>query len=162
MKRSRVVWSSSADPAMLTGRYGLSRRPPSRGALRRAARTGVLLILLVVMRLVGHPRWRAAVIGAALTVTGLVLRNVAGEIILLPGLLTLGLSPFLPGESREHQARQGRLRRELAAYSTPAERRDLEAILARYPESETSELRALLASQPLTPARPHIPGMGQY
>jgi hypothetical protein len=121
----------------------------------------VLLILLGLVRLAGHPRWRAAVIGAALTVAGLVLRNAAGEIILLPGLMTLGLSPFLPGESRENHAHQARLRRELAAYSTPAERLDLEAILARYPESETSELRALLASQPLTPARPRLPGMGQ-
>ena len=39
------------------------------------------------------------------------------------------------------------LARELAAYSTPAERRDFEAILDRYPDDITYELRDILASQ---------------
>jgi hypothetical protein len=81
---------------------------------------------------------------------------------LLPGLLMLGFAPFLPGESRENRAHQARLRRELAAYSTPADRRDLEAILEQYPADETGELRAILAAQSLATARPRIPGMGRY
>jgi hypothetical protein len=35
------------------------------------------------------------------------------------------------------------LKRELAAYSTPAQRCDLEAILDEYPDEDTSELRAI-------------------
>ena len=159
MKRNRVVWSSSADPEFLAAAHRPVR--PARSALRRALRTGALLVIIGLMRLAGHPRWRSAVIGAALTIPGVILRDTLGDIILLPGLLMLGFAPFLPGESRENRAHRARLRRELAAYSTPSDRRDLEAILEQYPASETGELRAILASQPLVPANPRIPGMGR-
>lgn len=39
------------------------------------------------------------------------------------------------------------LERELAAFSTPAQRRDLEATLDRYPDNITYELRNILARQ---------------
>jgi hypothetical protein len=163
MKRrpSRGGWHSSAEAGILVAPNGSVQ--PTRRALRRALRTSLLLVLLGLVRLAGNPRWRTAVIGAALTVPGLVLRgSLAGDVMLLPGLMALFYAPFLPGESHEHRARQARLRRELGAYSSPAQRRDLEAIFDRYPDGETSELRAILASQ--TMARIHLrnPGMGPY
>jgi hypothetical protein len=99
------------------------------------------------------------VIGAGLVSTALILRNVPGDVMLLPGLLFLLYSPLLPGESRESRLRQARLRRELAAYSTASDRLDLELILERYPDSATGELRAILASQPPAHAHPTIPGI---
>jgi hypothetical protein len=153
MKKNRVVCSSAADLTL----FGLPPRRP--GRVRRAVRTGVLLAVIGLTRLAGHPRWRSAVVGAALTIPGLLLRDLPGNLILLPGLVILFLSPFQPGEPRENRARQARLRRELAVYSTPSDRRDLEAIFERYPDSDTGELRAILASQTPGPARPSIPGM---
>ena len=160
MKRNRVVWSSTTDPLFVTGACRPVR--PTRSALRRALRTGGLLVVIGLMRLAGHPGWRSAVIGAALTIPGVILRDMLGDIILLPGLLMLGFAPFLPGESRENRAHRARLRRELAAYSTPADRRDLEAILEQYPAGETGELRAILAAQPLATTRSRVPGMGHF
>jgi hypothetical protein len=160
MKRNRVVWISSTDPSFVTGGYRPVR--PTRSALRRALRTGALLVVIGLMRLAGHPGWRSAVIGAALTIPGVILRDTVGDIILLPGLLMLGFAPFLPGESRENRAYRARLRRELAAYSSPADRRDLEAILEQYPADETGELRAILADQSLATTRPRVPGMGHF
>jgi hypothetical protein len=43
--------------------------------------------------------------------------------------------------------RHSDLERELAGYATPAERRDLEATLDRYPDGTTHELRDILARQ---------------
>jgi hypothetical protein len=42
------------------------------------------------------------------------------------------------------------LRSELSCYSTPAELRDLEAILDRYADDDTEEIRAVLAGQAMT------------
>jgi hypothetical protein len=54
------------------------------------------------------------------------------------------------------------LARELAAYSTPAERYDFEAILDRYPDDITYELRDILASQAMAVSSKQIPGAGRY
>ena len=43
--------------------------------------------------------------------------------------------------------RRAELERELAGYASPAERRDLEAALDRYPDGTTHELRGILARQ---------------
>jgi hypothetical protein len=155
MRRNGAVWRSSTEPLLL-GLPGRRSRP--RNALRRALRTGVLLAILGLVRLAGNPRWRSAVLGAALIVPGVLLQNIYGHVILLPGLLILFYAPFLPGDSPETRARQAGLRRDLAAYSTPADRRDLEAIIDRYPATETGELRAVLAS--LRPVPLRNPGMG--
>jgi hypothetical protein len=155
MRRNRVVWRSSAEPLLL----GLpDRRAGPRSALRRALRTGVLLAIFGLIRLAGNPRWRSAVIGAALIIHGVLLRNIYGNIILLPGLMILFYAPFLPGDSPETRARQAVLRRDLAAYSSPSDRRDLEAIIDRYPVAETGEVRAVLTSLRTAPLR--NPGMG--
>jgi cytochrome c553 len=52
-------------------------------------------------------------------------------------------APLIPGRSRA----RAKLERELAAYSTPADRRDLEATLDQYSDDTTRELREILASQ---------------
>lgn len=54
---------------------------------------------------------------------------------------------------RANHRRRVTLRRELAAYSTPAELADLEAIVERYPVEQTREVRSLLAAQRLRTTR---------
>jgi hypothetical protein len=157
MRRTRVIWSSSADLSLFAR---TSRRP---GRFRRAARTGILLATIGLIQVAGRPRWRFAAIGVALIIPGVLLRGSGpASFILLPGLMALFYAPFLPAESHENRARQARLRRELAAYSSPADRRDLEAILEQYPDGETGELRAILADQGVTSARTGIPGLTRY
>jgi hypothetical protein len=58
--------------------------------------------------------------------------------------------------------RCSRLERELAGYSTPAERSDLEAILDRYPDDVTRELRDILASKAMTAYDDRFPAIGRY
>ena len=55
-----------------------------------------------------------------------------------------------------------RLERELAGYSTPADRSDLEAILDRYPDDVTRELRDILASQAMTADDDRFPAIRRY
>jgi hypothetical protein len=157
MKRDRVVMSSSAERVV----YVLAPRRP--GRFRRAVRTGFLLAVIGLLRAGRSPRWRCALLGAALIIPGLLLRgNLAGEIILFPGLMALGYAPFLPGGTIEDRKNHARLRRELAAYSTPAQRRDFETLLTQYSDQETSELRAILAQQSLTDTRSRVPVRGPW
>ena len=152
MKRNRVVWSSSPE-----SRFTLPRPRPRR--FRRAVRTALVLTVLALVHAAGRPRWRCLMLGVALTVPGVLFRGVmVGDIILLPGLVALAYAPFLPGESPESRKRQRRLRREMAAYSTPAERRDLEALLWSCSGGDTTELRAILASQDLSSPWYQFPG----
>jgi hypothetical protein len=51
--------------------------------------------------------------------------------------------------------------RELAAYSSPAQRCDLEAILDRYPDGVTHELRDILARQATAPDPRRFPAIGR-
>ena len=104
-RRNLVVWSASVAPAES---YGAPRfmRPARTRRIRRCMRTGVLLIVIGLMRLVCAVRthWQA-------------------------------------------YKQLCELERELAAYSTPAERCDLEATFDRYPNDVTCELRDILARQ---------------
>jgi hypothetical protein len=75
------------------------------------------------------------------------MRHNPGSIALLPGMLLLLTAPLTPACPGPDRRRLGELRRELAVYSSPAERRDLEAVLDRYPDSDTRELRTILAAQ---------------
>jgi hypothetical protein len=52
--------------------------------------------------------------------------------------------------------------RELAAYATPAHRRDLETTLDRYPDGITCELRDILARQASAAAVKAIPDCRPY
>lgn len=157
MKRDRVIVSSSAERVV----YVLVPRRP--GRFRRAVRTVFLLAVIGLLRAARSPRWRCALLGAALTIPGVLMRGqLVGNIILLPGLMALVYAPFLPGEAIEDRKSHARLRRELAAYSTPAERRDLEALLEQYSDQEAGELRAILASQDLAPVRSRCSGLSRY
>jgi hypothetical protein len=50
-------------------------------------------------------------------------------------------------ESRETHARRASLERELASYHSTADLNDLHAILDRYSDHETRQIRRILASQ---------------
>ena len=147
-RRNLVVWSSSAGPA---GRYGAPAfiRAGRSGRMQRLVRTGALLTVISVMGLVRviRPRWRPLLAGLVLTVAGAMLRGSAWGAVLLPGLLLLLSAPLIPASPDDDHRR---LERELAAYSTRAQRCDLEATLDRYPDTITHELRDILASQTWT------------
>ena len=147
-RRTLVVWSSSAGPA---GRPGGLRLTRSR-RVRRRIRTGALLAVLGLTRLAAaaRPRWRPLLAGGVLTAAGVMLRSGSGGVVLLPGLLLLASALFVPGGPGTARTRHGELERELAAYSTPAQRRDLEATLDQYPDDDTRELRDILARQAMT------------
>jgi len=78
-------------------------------------------------------------------------------------LVVIGLMPLARTVRTRWQAHQRRceLERELAAYSTPAQRRDLEATLDRYPDRVTNELRNILANQAIAARNNQIPGAGR-
>ena len=48
---------------------------------------------------------------------------------------------------RANRAERAKLERELAGYSSPSDRLELEAILQRYPLEDTRDLWAILAAQ---------------
>ena len=54
-------------------------------------------------------------------------------------------------DSRDARAARARLERELASYSTPAELNDLHAILDRYSDQETADIRRILAAHQASP-----------
>lgn len=61
---------------------------------------------------------------------------------MLPTLTTSAAARFRA--RRAERAERNRLRAELASYQTPAERADLEAMLARHTPEEIADLRARL------------------
>ena len=127
-RRNLVVFSSSARRA---DRYR-TQRPTRAQRIRRLTRMGALLAILGVLRLsaFGRRRW-PLLAGISLTAAGVALRAGPGSVLLPPG----------------DRTRRSELERELAAYSTPAQRRDLEAAFDRYSDDVTSELREIMASQ---------------
>lgn len=157
-RRNLVVWSTSAGSA---GRYGAPRltQLTRTKRIRRRIRTGVLLTLSGLINLAHAVRRRWPLLaGVVLTVVGVTLRGSAwGAVLLLPGLLFLLSAPLIPA-SPDAGSRRSQLERELAAYSTLAQRCDLEATLDRYPDSVTCEIRDILASQATTADNKGIPG----
>ena len=107
-------------------------------------------------------RWQLLLAGGVLTVVGIVLRSDPAGVVLLPGLLFLFSTLLIPPVPEADRKRRLKLECELAAYSTAAQRRDLEATLDRCPDEDTSELRAILASQTVAASGNGIPGSGQY
>jgi hypothetical protein len=160
-RRSVVVWSWSDGPA---DRYGAQRfaRPTRSRRFYRRFRHGVLLAVVGAVRLAGIAWARWLLAGAVLTVVGIVWRGGPGGVVLLPGLLFLGVALFTPSSSTEARMRHSTLERELAAYSTPAQRQDLEAIFDRYPDGATHELRDILASQTMAAYGRQQPSAGRH
>jgi hypothetical protein len=145
MMRPRVVWSQSP------GWPGDTPRARPRRA-RRARRLLRIAVLLAILRLTPVARavlsrWRILLPAAVLTVAGVLMRSGSASIVLVPGLVMFFAAPL--SQPRSRWAQPSELERELAGYSTPAQRRDLEAILDRYPDEVTVQLRNILARQRL-------------
>jgi hypothetical protein len=154
-RRNLVLWRQSAGSA---GRHG-PRRVTRAKPIRRWIRTGALLTVIGLMALARGAwarRW-PLLAGAALTVLGVVLRGGPAAIFLLPGLMLLLSAPLMPASSKA----RAKLERELAAYSTPADRRDLEATLDQYPDDVTRDMRDILARQAMAAHRNRIPAFGR-
>jgi hypothetical protein len=154
-RRNLVLLSQTAGSL---GRYRSA--PVTRDRrIRRWMRRGGLLLLIGLMAL-GRgvmARWRLVLAGVVLTVLGRILHGGPSSVFLLPGLMLLVSAPLLPGHSRA----RAKLERELAAYSTPADRRDLEATLDQHPDDSTRELREILSSQATAAHRSRIPASGR-
>jgi hypothetical protein len=156
-RRNLVVWRQSAGSAARHGglRPARSRRIPR--WIRAAA-------LLTVIGLVGlargmRARWRPLLPGVVLTAAGVIMRTGPGGVLLLPGMLLLLYALLIPASPDEDRIQ---LEHELGEYSTPAQRRDLEAILDRYPDGITSELRDILGRQAEAAAGHRFPAAGRY
>jgi hypothetical protein len=161
--RNPVVWSPSVGPAHRGGAPGVTRLARTR-RIRRCFRVGALLAVIGLVHLARgvRPRWRPLLAGGVLTVVGVMLRNGAWGAVSLPGLLFLWSALLIPASPDADRRRRSGLECELAGYSTPAQRCDLEAILDRYPDSVTYELREILASQAMAACNNGIPGAGRY
>lgn len=135
--RRRVLLSSStaaaaAAPAWLDPRVA----PPRR--IRRFIRIGVLLTVIAV-----RPRWRPLLAGVALTVIGALVPQVS--VLFIPGMLAFWRALMIPGDADIDLKHRAQLKRELAAYSTPAQRAELMAALTRYPDRIADDMREILA-----------------
>ena len=154
-RRNLVIWSSSMAAASRYGDLRLARSSRS----RRWIRLGGLLVAVGLLRVAAavRPRWRPLAAGTALTVAGYVMRSGMPGAVMIPGMLLLTAALLDPGDPDAASPRRRALERELAAYSTPAQRRDLDAILDRYPDRDTHELRDILARQTLAAETSHPP-----
>jgi len=134
------------------------RRSAGTRGIRRFIRISMLLTVIVV-----RPRWLPLLAGTVLTVFGIVeWQSTMGSIFVIPGFIFLWCALLIAGDTEADRERRAQLKRELAAFSTPAQRCDLEAILDRYPDGVTYEMRDILASQAVTSHRNGIPGSGPY
>jgi hypothetical protein len=155
-RHNLVIWSSSAGPAGRHGAPQYQRRLARTGRIRRCIRIGVLLTAIAV-----RPRWRPLLAGTALVVAGVMLNGMAGAVF-IPGVLLLWHALLIPAASDADRERRSRLERELAAFSTPAQRYDLEATLSRYPDGITGEIRDILGGQAAAARNEGIAATGRY
>jgi hypothetical protein len=153
-RRDLVIWSPSACRAE-RGRGLWFTRPARPRRIRSRLRTLALLAAIGLVRVgaAARPRWRLLT-GVALTAAGVVLRGRWPGLMMIPGMLLLLSALIDPVDPVAASPRRRELERELAAYSTPDQRCDLEAILDRYPDSATGELREILARQAAAAAPP--------
>ena len=103
-------------------------------------------------------RWRPLLPGIVLTAAGAIMRSGQGGVLLLPGMLLLLYALLIPASPEEDRLR---LEDELGEYSTPAQRRDLEATLDRYPDGITCELREILGRQAVAADGDRFPAAGR-
>jgi hypothetical protein len=149
-RRNVVIWRSSRCPDY-RGRGLWFTRGGRSGRVRRRLRISGLLLAVGLLRVAAavRPRWRPLTAGTVLTVAGFVMRSGMPGIVMIPGMLFLTAALLAPPDPAADNPRHRALERELAAYSTPSQRRDLDAILDRYPDGDTRELREILARQSL-------------
>lgn len=160
-QRNLVVWRGSAGLAGGYSATGLTRAAPT-GRIRRCLRIGALLTVIGLMRLARgiRARWKPLLAGGVLTAAGLMLSSSMWSLASVFGLWLLVYALLIP-VNPDGGGRRAELERELAAYSTPAQRRDLEAILDRYPDGATYELRDILARQAMAVGHNGVPGAGR-
>ena len=152
-RRNLVIWNSSADQADRYSAPPYRRRLARTGRIRRCMRIAVLLTAIAV-----RPRWRPLLAGVALTVLGVLDRQGPASVLIIPGLLSFWRALMIAGDTDADRKRRSRLKCELAAYSTPAQRRELVAALDRYPDGITHEIRDILASTSAAARSNGIPG----
>jgi len=158
-RQNVVVWSKSTAPPR---RRGTSRHMRLRRIRRRLRLIGlVALVGLTRLTRPARARWRPLLAGVVLTVVGSLLRGGPGGLVLMPGLMFLVSLPLMEGSPKADRVRRSKLERELSVYSTPAQRLDLEAILDRYPDTLTRELRDILTRQSTAAAHSRVPGAGR-
>jgi hypothetical protein len=156
-RRNLVVWSQSAGPAARHGGLRLTRTR----RIPRWIRTGALLTVIGLVGLARgvRARWRPLLPGVILTAVGVIMRNGPASVILIPGMLLLLHALLIPASPEEDRIR---LEHELGDYSTPAQRRDLEAVLDRYSDGITCELRDILSRQATAADSNRSPAAGRY
>jgi hypothetical protein len=154
-RRNLVVFSSAVTPAdsYVALQY---KRPARTGRIRRFIRIGMLLTVIAVLR----PRSRSLLAGTVLMILGVLERQGPGGVLIIPGLILLWHALLIPADTDADRELRSQLKRELATYSTPAQRCDLEATLERYPDGITYEMRNILASQAVASHNNRIPGAG--
>ena len=151
-RRRLVVFSSPADPAVRRG-AAPDKRVARTGPFGRFLRIGLLLTVIAV-----RPRWQPLLAGVVLTAIGLIDRQGPGSVLIIPGLLSFWGALMTAGDTDTDRERRSQLRRELAAYSTPAQRCELVAALDRYPDGITHEIRDILTNPPVASRSNGIPG----
>lgn len=161
-RRDLVVWRRSAGPADSYGVLGLTR-PAGTRRIRRLVRIGALLTTIGLIRIARGAwlRWQPLLAGGVLTAVGILLRDGLWSLVSVPGLWLLAYALLIPASLQAGRKRRSQLARELAVYSTPSQRCDLEATLDRYPDSVTRELRDVLSGQALAAGGSRIPGAGR-
>src|SRR5215813_7632517 len=129
-QRRILAWSPSAGPA---GGYGAPRHTPAR-RIRRIVRISALLTAIALMRLARgvRPRWRPLLAGVVLTVAGFMLRGSLWGMVIIGGFWFLVYAMLMPVSTDADRKRRSELEHELAGYSTPIQRCDLEATLDGY------------------------------
>jgi hypothetical protein len=162
-RRTVVVWSSSRTSG---GRDGLTMFPrrARRRPVRRFLRVSWLVTAIGLLRFgrAVRYRWKPLLAGVTLVTVGVLLRGVNGGMAFFPGVLFLYSALLVEVRADAESKRRVALERELATYSTPAQRRDLGATLDRYPDTATGELRDILARQATDAAGRGIPGRGGH
>ncbi|HJY67967.1 MAG TPA: hypothetical protein VJ254_14655 [Streptosporangiaceae bacterium] len=159
-RRNLVVWRQSG----ATDQGSRVTRPSRTRRMRKGVRIGMLLAVLGLLPLVRavRARWKPLLAGTGLTVAGVILRGSGpGSAMLLPGLMLLMAAPLLPGTGHADLQRT-ELERELAGYWTNAQRHDLEAMLDRYPDDVTREVREILAGQAGAGYNNQVRSAGRY
>ena len=160
-RRTVVVWRASRGQG---SRHVLRefQRPASTQRLRGLLRIGWLAaaIALIWLGRALRLRWVARLAGGALIVTGVVVRGDLGAVAFLTGFLLLYAALVIRVRPLADRERRLALERELADYS-PAARGDLEAILDRYSDGDTSEMRDILSRQAVATRDNGVPGIGR-
>jgi hypothetical protein len=160
-RRNLVVWSQSGGAE----RASRVTRPSRTRRIRRWVRIGMLLSVLRLLPLgrAVRARWKPLLAGTGLTVAGVILRgSTPGSVLFMPGLLLLLTAPLLPGTGHANRLPRTELERDLAEYRTNAQRHDLEAMLDRYPDDVTREIREILAGQAAAGYDNRVRTVGRY